>query len=641
MYLWRIKKIILDSWKQYSYKNILLYLAKLFVFLLLVFAMNRLVFLTYNISNVWRNSLGQILLSFYKGLRLDISSASYILIIPIFLLFIQSLLDWKGLNWISKYYFYLILIIISAITSFELGLYDDWGSKLNYKALSYLAHPGEVVKTASVKVTIISLLFFAIQMSISLIFYKRYVYTEFIGLKRNWFFPLPFLILGEGFMLMGLRGGVQQIPVSLGAAYYSKSNDLNSASMNSFWYCMNSIYQNKKFGNNVNPYNYYSPNEAKATSDYLHSVEKDTTLSVLNSSNPNIVLIVLESWTDQLIESLGGEKGITPDFDKLSKEGIVFSNLYASGERSNQGMNCIFSGFPAQPTVVLISQSDKFQKQPFFVNPFHDKGYQTSFSFGGDLNYGNIKGYFMYNKFDEVKDEAYFSTKDYPQGKLGIHDEFMLAELMDKCNSSKAPFFNCLFTLSSHSPYDQPLQGSVKDKSLAEYPFLCSANYTDKCLGDFFEKAKKQTWYKNTLFVLVADHGHITSLDNDAKGLKIHHCPMLWLGDVIKPEFRGYKYDKIASQNDLASTLLAQLNMDKSAFKWSKNLFNPYTKEFAYVTNSFPDGWGFITPNNGYMYECQNNSFYLKNFASASDSLKYLKEGKCYMQQSFQEYLDY
>ena len=175
MYLWRIKKIILDSWKQYSYKNILLYLAKLFVFLLLVFAMNRLVFLTYNISNVWRNSLGQILLSFYKGLRLDISSASYILIIPIFLLFIQSLLDWKGLNWISKYYFYLILIIISAITSFELGLYDDWGSKLNYKALSYLAHPGEVVKTASVKVTIISLLFFAIQMSISLIFYKRYV----------------------------------------------------------------------------------------------------------------------------------------------------------------------------------------------------------------------------------------------------------------------------------------------------------------------------------------------------------------------------------------------------------------------------------------------------------------------------------
>jgi phosphoglycerol transferase MdoB-like AlkP superfamily enzyme len=251
------------------------------------------------------------------------------------------------------------------------------------------------------------------------------------------------------------------------------------------------------------------------------------------------------------------------------------------------------------------------------------------------LQYGNIKAYLIHNKFNNIKEEADFINK-YPKGKLGVHDEFMFNELLEQTNKNTEPFFSILFTLSSHSPYDQPSENIIKWGD-SEDAFLNSAYYTDKCIGNFFAKAKKEKWYRNTLFILVADHSHNTYRHWAINQKEYRHIPMLFYGDVLKDEYKGEKYTKICSQTDLTTTLLKQLNLDASAFFWSKNLFNPTIKEFAYF--ELNEGFGWITPE-GYLSYNHFNKMYFQN--TYNDSIKKQKqnEGSAYLQVLFQKFID-
>ena len=316
---------------------------------------------------------------------------------------------------------------------------------------------------------------------------------------------MVFILLVPGFLIVGLRGGVQQIPINQSQSYYSDHNILNIASVNNAFNLYISIFENlKNFDND--PYTFMEPAKASELMTKIYRTKTDTTISILKLKQPNIVLLILESWSADLIQDLGGEPGITPNFRELEKNGILFDQLYASGSRSEQGMASIFSGFPAHPVSSITVQPDKVVSLPSLVKDLHGTGYATAFYFGGQLIYGNIKSYMIFNGFGKIMEGQDF-PKNLPQGKLGIHDGYTLNYMVNDIDAMKTPFFASLFTLSTHSPWDQPYERPLKWGD-NENNYINAAYYTDHCLGEFFQNARKKAWFDSTLFIIVADHSH-------------------------------------------------------------------------------------------------------------------------------------
>lgn len=620
--------------------KILSYFLKQFLFLLLFFAFGRLIFLIYNVDKLHGIAFFTVLAAFRHAISLDFATACYLMAFPYFLLIIQSLITayrWSEIiSIINKIYFILIILLISIITSVELPLFDEWGNKLNYKALAYLAHPSEIVNTASNAMTAIVLLVLILEFAISFFAYKKYFWERAILAKRNFLFTFLFTVIMPVLLVIGMRGGLQQIPINQSASYYSGNNTLNNVAVNSAWNTIFSFVQNHTHLDK-NPYLFYSVSEADSIVKSLYVIPKDTTISLLTTNKPNIVLLIVESWSADFVKSMGGYDSVAPHFEDLINEGFLFNNIYASGERSEQGIVAILSGFPAQPTTSIIKQPDKFKQLPCIKKTLAEQGYNSSFFFGGQLSYSNIKAYLVYNGFEKIIEGEDFDS-NLPRGKLAVHDEYVLSRQLKELNSVKTPFFSCLFTASTHPPYDIPMK-YVFSWGGAESGMVNAAFYTDKCLANYFADARKQKWYDNTLFVIMADHGCETPKHWNFYSPQHFKIPILFYGNVLKKEYRGMKWNKVGSQIDFPATLLTQLKLDNKKFGWSKNLLNPYCPEFAYY--EFWEGLGWIKPKDYFVYESNLNKMYEQKFQSAESEKQSIKEGKAYLQKVFQEYLDY
>ena len=171
-----------------------------------------------------------------------------------------------------------------------------------------------------------------------------------------------------------------------------------------------------------------------------------------------------------------------------------------------------------------------------------------------------------------------------------------------------------------------------------ENKFRSSTYYTDSCIAAYLNEAGKQAWYKNTLFVIVADHGHrLPKNKAEIYDPARFHIPLLFFGEVIKPEYRGKRIEKVGNQTDIASTLLTQLNINADRFKWSMDLLNPGTKEFSFY--NWDNGFGFATPQQVISFDNIGKRIIYKQKAAPTDNE--LRFGKAYMQEVYQEYLDY
>ncbi len=613
-------------------------LLRQFVFWMLMFAIARGVFLLYHVNLLAANHIPfpEAMGVFWHGLRLDIVGASYVLIFPFFLLFVQSLYSPKWLNYINRFYTFLMLLLYSLITSAELGIYNEWKTKLTAKSLMYLDHPAEIYNSSQTGTFFLLIFIFLAQIALGYLLYQKYFYENLTWVKRNFVFSSLFLVLTPGFLLMGLRGGIQPIVIVQSDSYFSKHNILNLAATNSGYNIFHSIFENKK-NMGKNPFAVYGEAKAKAVVENLYAVQKDTTEFILKAKRPNIVFLMLESWSADFIESLGGMPGLTPGIANMEKEGVMFTGFYPTGTRSEQGIASILSGFPATPLTSVTIQPSKYGGLESFVKELEKEGYSTSFYFGGELVYGNIKGYVYFNGFDRIT-EGYDFPGSVPRGKLGVQDADVFDRQLTEIGNDSRPFFSMLFTSSTHSPFDMHTKlqklWDEKDQNL----YLNSAIYADSCISEFFRKAKKEDWYSNTLFILTPDHSHVTYKNHNYYSPGYHHGFLLLYGDVLRDEFRGKRIGTISSQVDIPKTILTQLEMDAAGkFHWSKNLFNPYAKHFA--TISFEEGLGMIRPQGFVFYDGSKKRMMNTNIPEGDrDSI--LLEEQSYLQVLFQEYLD-
>ncbi len=616
------------------------YFFKLFVFWIIYFLINRLFFIINYLEEFSLVSISEVLNIFPKSLDLDISFIAYLFGIITFFLFINSFFVTRVVNsfisniisWVNGF----LIVFSSLIVGGEIGIYSEWGTKLNYTALSHFTHPKEVFSTA----TFFNYFIMLIAIFIGFLFvkiYKKYIHQDFhtkrYSLKQFVFkivrFPIVLAVL-----LFFVRGGVQEIPINTSDAYFSRNIIVNDVTVNPSWNLVQSIIKSRSnFAGN--PYARYSQ---KQVDEFINTISNDSdeTHHVLNSDTPNIVFILLESWSADNIESLGGLNLVTPNFKKLEKEGLSFINFYSNGWTSDQAMTSIFSSFPVFPYVSIINQVDKARQLPCLNKSLIDKGYHSSYFFGGQLTYGNIKGYLFSQGFDIVKDiEDY---KHLPAGRLGVHDEFMFSQFRDELNRLPEPFFTNLFTLSSHSPFDFPGEHKLSyDDKYDSY--LNSIAYTDKFLGEFFETVKDEDWYSNTLFIVVADHSHNSPKRWRLAQKERFQIPMLWFGPVLNPNYRGTKWKKLCSQVDIAPTILKQLDLNYSKYKFGGDIFND--KQEVFVPYAFPKGYGLIT-NKGYYAFSEGYNRVLEVEASDSSQISIIKEQmEQYFQGAFQDYLNY
>ncbi len=619
-------------------KQILLPFFKQILFWFIVFGLTRIVFIFYNLNYLKGISFFELSGVFWYSLPLDLSTICYIMVVPFFMLVIRNFYFAKWLDELNKAYIFIVLFIVIIVTSVEAGIYEEWKTKLHYKALLYLANPGEIVASAQLwQIMAISILI-VFQMALYYVIFIKVFFYRITSVKRNYIFSAIFIILTPGLLFGGMRGGIGQIPINQSKSFYSKYEILNWISVNSLWNLGNSI------GNNYdlmkkNPFHYYNDDEACKTVDQLFENGNDSTEMILKTSKPNIVMFILEGWSADLIESQGGEKGITPFFHELEKNGILFTNIYTNGTRSQEGMSAIFSGFPAQPINTITQQPDKYHGLPSLPKNLKKSGYYSSFYFGGQLIYGNIKSYLVHMGFDTIVEDNDFPSS-FPRGKLGIHDEYTFPYFLNELNEQKKPFFSSIFTISSHSPYDYGMQEVISWPQY-EKKYVNAAFYVDQCLRNFFQQAQKQTWYDNTLFVLVSDHSHGTYRNHHFCSPDYHKIVMLLCGNVIKENFRGTQNTKIGSQTDLPAVLSAHLGLRYDEFTWSKNLMQPNCPEFAFY--AYDGGFGWVRPGSYISYDTRTNTNSILQIDSTSkiSETELLHQAKSYIQCSFQQYLDF
>jgi len=392
-----------------------------------------------------------------------------------------------------------------------------------------------------------------------------------------------------------MRGGLQLAPLNQSSVYFSTNNYANHAAINASWNLLHSLMSSGSSG--VNPYHYLPAGRVKAIVDSLYA-GKDNAPHLIRytEGNPvNVILVVWESFTHKALDRSEGEKPVMPRFNSLIQEGIYFSQVYASGDRTNKGLPALLSGYPSLPKTTVIHSPSKSQKLQVLSRLFAGKGYSTSFFYGGEPEFANIKSYLLFGGFDPIIGKGDFTQSDM-NSKWGAHDGVVKDKVLAELNKQKKPFFATWLTLSSHEPFETPEKVVIEGKSNTSR-FLNSLHYTDKVLGEFIDECKRQEWWKNTVIIVTGDHGHpLPETTSKADDFRI---PMLWLGGAL--DSTGLVINTVLSQVDLASTLAFQVGLPGHQFPFSRNALVSGDRKWAFFT--FNDGFGFIDSSGRLLYD--------------------------------------
>jgi phosphoglycerol transferase MdoB-like AlkP superfamily enzyme len=565
---------------------------------------------------------------YISGMKLDISASTYILIFPFLLTFAGIFLHSKIFRFLINWYTYILIVIVSFIVIVDMELYKYWGFRLDTSPLIYINTPKEML--ASVEwFIIVKQLIILILLLVNVIFFFGFFLNP-IFKKINtgsWIEALVYLPLFVS-LIIPLRGGVGLAPLNTGTAYFSNNEFANHSAINVLWNVGYSITESEKL---KNPYIVFTNDEAKKEMSSLIKTNSNASINLLKVKRPNILIIMIESFTAKLIPALGGLDSVTPCFNKLVHEGILFKNFYSSGVRSDKGIVAVISGFPAQPMNSIMKFPDKTQSLPFITKDVQNFGYRSAYYYGGNIDFVSMRSYLTNAKFNKIISMSDFPASEY-NAKWGVHDHIMFNRLKQDIDTAANPFLYVFFTLSSHEPFDVPMKTVIPGND-GDHKFMNSMYYTDSCLGDFICKAKKTSWWNNTLIVITADHGALMIHNTPAYEPIRFLIPMLWTGGAIAVKDTSIK--TIGSQTDIALTLLDQLNIKpQQNYYYSRDILDNSNKGFAYF--AFNNGFGLITDT------CKVTFDYTQQKVKVSTGVgdkALLRKGKAFLQLLYDDFM--
>ena len=562
-------------------KKRIAYISLYFFTVLLIFILQKPLFMLYNGSIEKGFGFADYMQVMIHGASLDAATAGYLTAFPFLLVLISIWFRKFPLKKILYGYYILAAALISIIFVVDMALYTFWGFKLDASVFLYIDSPKEAL--ASVSVGFILLRVLAILLLIALNSWVLLKITpSVLNATRKRIAGTAGMLLLGGVLFIIIRGGVTESTSNIGQVYFSNEPFLNHSAVNPDFSLLSSMGKSQNF---ASEFNFFDEEKRAALFDGLYpTTDGDSIIQVLNTKRPNILIILMEGFGGAFVEPLGGLPDVTPHFNRLSKEGIFFTNCYANSFRTDRGTVCTFSGYLGLPTASVMKIPAKSRTLPAIAEGLSKAGYKTDFLYGGDINFTNMKSYLLSTGYQRLTANTDFSLAEQTSNAWGVNDDITFEYLYNQLRNRKeeGPWHTAFLTLSSHEPFEVPYH-RLEDKIPNAFA------YTDECLGKFIDRLKQTPAWKDLLVICLPDHGFYYPREGSNAMPRFYHIPLLWLGGAVK---QPMQVDKIMNQTDLAATLLGQLGLEHTAFTFSRNVLgSDYKYPFAFY--SFNNGFSF------------------------------------------------
>ena len=583
----------------------------------------------------------------WHGLPLDLSMAGYLSVIPGFLSIAVVWLKRDLVKPIMNIYFIIASLFITCSFLLNASLYPYWKYPLDSTPLFYFfTSPADAIASVSIWQVILSIVILIV-LTVGVWFtlrmrgekrqqYSRYAYGYggFGSGKRNRFDDFDrhrgrtsiILLLLTGLLFLPIRGGITVSTMNTGQAYFSQNAYLNHSAVNPLFSLFESITHQEDF---ASQYRFMKDKEADKIFATMTSTSDENTYPLLNEATfkkgtPDILIVIMESFASDIMPSMGSYKDVAVCLDSIAQQSILFTRFYANSFRTDRGMVSILSGYPAQPTTSIMRYPRKTSQLPSIArNLAKYKNYKTTYYYGGDADFCNMRSYLVSQGYQHIISDANFPIED-KLSKWGVPDHILAAKMMEDIKAQqneKRPMLRILQTSSSHEPFEVPYH-RLKDKRLNAFA------YTDSVMGAIVREYRKLPRWKNTLIVFVPDHvgGYKENLnDHDRSRYQI---PLILAGGAIS---RPMKVGIIGSPHDIAATLLGQLGVEHREFTFSKNMMSDATPKFAFFAVN--DAFGIVSEENSLIYDNRAKRIVYDKGEKGFN----LKRGQAYLQKIYDD----
>ncbi len=551
---------------------------KRIIILLILYSISRIYLFYNNFDSFYPVKI----LEFLEGIRFDLSAIIYINI-PLFLLLLSPL------NFKSKKNYKPLINIIFYITNIPFLILNN--IDIEYYKFTQKRSTSDFIQLIQLGTDINNLI---------PIYLKKFWLISIFTLIQIWIIlkikeipnikPLnnfktisnSFLVFlfSASLLVVGARGGIQLKPINpINAGELSNSKN-SSLILNTPFCLLQSINKNE-----LEKLHYYDQN--KINSYYNNLIEKTRG----NLIRKNIVILIMESYSKEFI-GFYNESGFTPFLDSLMKHSLVFTNAYANGVKSIDALPAIISSIPPlmnDPFITSNYSQNKFNSIPSLLKK---ENYSTSFFHGGTRG---TMGFYSYSKkagYENYYGKEEFNNEKFSDGVWGIYDKPFFEFFHQKLNKQNEPFFSTFFSLSSHLPFTLPKEYLEKNKIKKKIGIRETILYTDKAMSNFFHLAKKEPWFKNTLFIITADHTSPYSYNKKYKNkVGRYAIPLIiFSGDSL---MQGTN-NKIVQQIDIMPSILEIINFNKKYFTFGKSMINGSDWAICYRSGKYQ-----LISNNG------------------------------------------
>lgn len=561
----------------------------------------------------------------WHGLTLDRSMTSYLCALPCLLLLFSVWIRQELIRPVLNLYYGIAAALIAFTFVLNLALYPYWNFPLDSTPLFYFfSSPKDALASTSILQPLFGLLITCL-LTVGIWFLLRIPKPKNAryALDRHRARTSLFLLICLPLLFLGIRGGVTVSTANSGKVYFSQNNFINHAAVNPMFCLLESLTHQTDF---VNQYRFMDDKEATKLFGTLVSTSDENTYPLLNANakNPDILIVIMEGFANDLMSSLGGKhKEVAVNLDSIAQNSILFTRFYANSFRTDRGLVSILSGYPAQPTSSIMKFPAKSGQLPSIAKTLQQsRGYKSAYYYGGDVDFANQRSYLISQGYQNIISDQNFPIED-KLSKWGVPDHLVANKLLADLKQSKGrPWLRIFQTSSSHEPFDVPYN-RLKDKRLNAFA------YTDSVVGSMMRQYAKMPRWKNTLVILVPDHvgGYTEHLDNFDR--QRYQIPLIMTGGAIA---RPMKIKLIGSQHDIAGTLLGQLKLKHDDFKFSKNMLSDQTPKFAFFT--VPDAFGMVTEENSLIYDNKQQKTVYDKGNQPGRNLKY---GQAYLQKLYDD----
>ena len=562
-------------------KKRIAYISLYFFTVLLIFILQKPLFMLYNGSIEKGFGFADYMQVMIHGASLDAATAGYLTAFPCLLVLISIWFRKFPLKKILYGYYILAAALISIIFVVDMALYTFWGFKLDASVFLYIDSPKEALASVSVGFILLRVLAILLLIALNSWVLLKITPSVLTATRKRIAGTAGMLLLG-GVLFIIIRGGVTESTSNIGQVYFSNEPFLNHSAVNPDFSLLSSMGKSQDF---ASEFNFFDEEKRAALFDGLYpTTDGDSIIQVLNTKRPNILIILMEGFGGAFVEPLGGLPDVTPHFNRLSKEGVFFTNCYANSFRTDRGTVCTFSGYLGLPTASVMKIPAKSRTLPAIAEGLSKAGYKTDFLYGGDINFTNMKSYLLSTGYQRLTANTDFSLAEQTSNAWGVNDDITFEYLYNQLRNRKeeGPWHTAFLTLSSHEPFEVPYH-RLEDKIPNAFA------YTDECLGKFIDRLKQTPAWKDLLVICLPDHGFYYPREGSNAMPRFYHIPLLWLGGAVK---QPMQVDKIMNQTDLAATLLGQLGLEHTAFTFSRNVLgSDYKYPFAFY--SFNNGFSF------------------------------------------------